>query len=408
MTAKPSRLAAALYEAEASFAEDVDTFGTHLQLVGPPVQAFTQEKQTQDQTRQRPHESLQDVRMPLGGTLTTIHHLTGHGADPTGVLTATDLYDLLAIVIGGSDATDVGNTADGAGTVSAPGVNGGTFGNGGLVTIGDLSDPRGGGQAYAVDNLAALVLTLLTDLPATLNAGDVIHAMLQIFPSNDPLTSCAVTSTRWLIQSANKIFSAHGVFPTSISFSNLNTGQIPQVEIVWTVARWKEVAIPTFPTAIPTDAKTPISVGAGSLFFNLVGTSTRQELNIRDIEITINLDIRGIPGPGGVDVYQMMQSSARHNANMVMKLVADSQDFDFAALYTGDEATQAFEHILYTLTPVAGKAVAFYMRSGKIIQPRPTQVAVDDLNRVEVMFESNTHTVTTSDRTLSDWMLGMG
>lgn len=408
MASKPSRLAAVLYEAESVFGEDVDTFATHLQLIGPPAIAFTQDRQSQDQTRQRPHDSIQDVRLPYGGTLTTRHHLTGHGGTAAGALSATDLFNLLALVIGGSDASDVGDAADGSGTVTAPGVSGGTFGSGGLVGIGAPNDARGGGQVYAVDNLSMGVLTLLTDLPATLDALDVIYAMLQVFPLNTPATFCAVTSTRWLVQSANKIFSAHGVFPTAISFSNLNTGQIPEVEIVWEVSRWKPVSVPTFPTAVATDAQTPTPVGAGSLFYGNVGDPTRQTANLRDVSITINLDIRGVPGPGGVDQYQMMQDSVRHNANMTMQLTFDSQEVDWDAIYTADPATQPFEHILYTLSNVDGKRLAFYLREGKITSPRPTQQAIEDLNRVQVTFESVRGSDTSDDRTMSDWMLGLG
>ena len=55
-----------------------------------------------------------------------------------------------------------------------------------------------------------------------------------------------------------------------------------------------------------------------------------------------------------------------------------------------------------------GNAVALYFQRLKMTGVRPIQSNVGGLNRVKVTWEAITNSVTTTDRSLSPWILAMG
>jgi hypothetical protein len=404
MTSRPSRLGAASYEVESSWAEAVDTWGTRLQLLGEPViPADIQARIAEPITQQYAEEGKLGVRGPWQGSFSVQLALTGQGGTGgTGATSETALYALLKNAIGGGSSDCAGTTVDTSPTSASEfDLVGGTVESGNLIRVGDLGDARGNGQFAAVNNIATT--TLLTALDATPNAGDVVYAPLHIYPL-ESTGLAAITSTRWLLQTANGQWSAKGCFPTSIEFAGLNVGEQPTVTITYGVSRWAE-ANETFPNATATAAKDGSIVAAGSVFLQDVATVTRQTFSTRSISLTIDLQTQPLMGPGGVDGYQVIVGAVRTKCSASFALTIDAEASGTNTLldiFTGT----ALQHCLMTLSATAGKALGLYFPNCRPTN-YVTQEAADGLNRRTINFEALTGPTTTSEETMHSWCLAM-
>lgn len=405
MTANPSRLGSASYEAESSWAEATDTFGTRLQVHGDPiVPSDIQQRIAEPITQQYMEEGKLGVRGPWGGQFTVRLALTGHGTATTGSLTATDLYTVLLNFFGGGSTDSQGTTVDTSPTSASQfALVGGLVESYNLIRVGALGDGRGEGQFAAVNN--ASTITLLTALGATPNAGDVVYANQMIYPKESPSGAAAITSTRWLLQTANGQWKARGCFPMSASFSGLNVGEMPMVELTYGVSRWEE-ANETFPDTTATDAKDAAIVAAGSCFVQDVGTATRQTFSLRQWSLNVDMQTQPLYGCGGVDSYQTIVGARRTRCAVSLSLTIDAEASgtnSFNDIYTGS----ANQHVLISSSVANGKAVGWYFQNCRPTS-YVTQEALDGLNRRTLNLECLTGTTTTSDETAASWRLAMG
>ncbi len=412
MVASPARLGAVSYNTESAFGENTNTYGTRLQVVSAvDVSGLTQDKQNIGITQQRPHEGVQDVRLTYGGSFTIELLLTGHGGTAASSLTATDLSTLLRYAIGNVRSADVGaviTTGTSATQFTATGI---TMTDGTLCRVGIIGDGRGGGQFAAVSGESTDVITLLTALGATPTpTTDTAYGALIVYPSETPGTFETVQSLRFQLQTANQQYRCHGCYPTAISFSGLNVGEIPKVTITYGVAWWESTS-QTFPNTTATAAKAGAVIAAGSLFINAVGTSTRATYPVRDFSVTINYEHVPLTGPEGVDAFQGITGCVRTRCQATLTTTFDAESAGthvWEDLYTTAEGSLTNRHILWTGSAVDGRAVGMYFPNCKIVSPRPTQVNVNDLNRVTVNWEALTGATTTSDLTLSNFRIGLG
>lgn len=404
-TAKAASRQAVLYETESSWGEDTQTFGTRLQSLNRiDTTGLTLGKERIPITRQYMHEAIEDVVTFYGGSFTVELLLTGHGGATTGSLTETDLTALLGNVIGAKDAASEGTTADGTGTASAFGVNGGTFADGSLARLGAHGDGRGEGQALLVDGLSGGTLTVFNEPSSVPNAGDAVYAMQVVHPNED---SDSVTSTRWLILSANKQFECHGCFPTAVAFTDI-FGGVPKVQVTFQVSWWRLVNN-TFPDTTSTDAKTGAPTTRGSFMYQDHGTTTRSTLTLRDLSLEVPLNIQAIRGHGGVDGNQIVVDAVRvpPQDGPRMTVTIDAEATGTNTLYddyTGGTTKQA----LYTASIEDGKSVVVGLRKCKLVSPVPTQRDMEGLNRVQVVLEGMTDTAGGSEMDRSAFLLGMG
>lgn len=404
MTAKPSRTGAASYEAESSWGEAVDTWGTRLQIHGEPiVPSDIQERISQPITQQYREEGKMGVRGPWNGSgFSVTLALTGHGGTTAGATTETDLYTLLVNAIGGGSSDSAGTTVDAAPTSASEfALVGGTVESGNLIRVGVLGDGRAEGQFAAVDNISTT--TLLTALSATPNAADVVYAALNVYPAES--AGASITSTRWLLQTSNGQWSAKGCFPTALSFSGLQAGEIPMVTITYGVSRWAE-ANETFPDVTATDAKDSSIVAAGSCFVQDVGTVTRQTFSMRQWSLDIDLQVQPLmSGTGGLDSYQTIVGAVRTRCAASLGITIDAEASGtntFNDVFTAG----TFQHVLISLSVADGKALGFYFKNCRPTK-YVTQEAIDGLNRRTLMLEVMTGTDTTSEETMASFGLAM-
>lgn len=402
MTAKPSRIGAASYEAESSWAEATDTWSQRLQILGEPiVPADIQERISQPITQQYAEEGKMGVRGPWNesGFSVTLA-LTGHGGTTAGALTATDLYTLLVNAIGAGSTDSDGGTVTTPTDASTFTTTGATLESGNLIRVGVLGDGRGEGQFVAVNNISTA--SLLTALSATPNAADVVYAALNVYPAES--TGATITSTRWLLQTANGQWSAKGCFPTAISFQGLQAGEIPTVTITYGVSRWAE-ANETFPDATATDAKDSSIVAAGSCFIQDVGTVTRQTFSMRQWSLNIDLQVQPLMGPGGLDSYQTIVGAVRTRCAASISITVDAEASgtnSLLSMYTAG----VMQHVLISLSVADGKALGFYFKNCRPLK-YVNQESIDGLNRRSISFEALTGPVTTSEETMASFNLAM-
>ncbi len=402
MTARPSRLGSVSYETESSWCEATDSWSTRLQVLGEPVLIQNpQQRIAEPITQQYAEEGKLGVRGPWGGSFTIELALTGQGGTGgTGATTDTDLYTLLVNFIGGGSSDCAGGTV--STTTSATEFTGtGTYESHNLLRFGTLGDGRGGGQFAAVDNISTT--TLLTALPASLNVADVIYAPLHVYP-NESTSMASITSTRWLLQTANGQWKIRGAFPQSISFSGMNPGEQPRVSLTYGFSYIAE-ANETFPDATEPDAKDGTICAAGPCFLQNVGTATRQTFSLRDWALNIDFQSTPLMGPDGIDAYQTIVGAVRTRVGASLSLTIDAEASgtnSFNDIYTGSSP----QHCLITLSSAAGKAIGWYFKNC-----RPTsyvgQGTANGLNTRTLELECMTDATTTSEETMASWVLAM-
>jgi hypothetical protein len=410
MGVNSSRLGAASYSTEADFGDrSVTTFGTRVPIVGTvDVTGLQWPKEDIGRTVQYANDGTFPVRMPRSGSFTIRMPLTGHGSTAAGALSATSVATLLGIVAGNAEASAEGGTIGGTPTTTTLTHSASdAFLAGQLCRIGAIADARGGGQAYPVVSQSGTAVTLGVATPAAPDAGDTIYAMQLVYPNESPnLTSC--TSTRWNLQTANQRYSCWGCYPTSIRFTGLNPGELPYVEIEFSVSDWDTESASTWPNESSVETFTPVPVAAGSFFINTLGTSTRQVRDVRSFELTINLEVIPLTGPGADDAYVITTGARRIRCAAEFSLVLDAEDAGTDSL--GDEwkAEETYQHALYTLSAADGKALAFYFPRIVQMGSRPVQRDVDGLNRIEAAYRAFTNSTGATERIRSNWRLGIG
>lgn len=409
MVAHPFRFWQASYELESGWAELVNTFGTRLQLTGPPTLNLTRDGIPVPTSQQFAEEGIADVPGVFGGTFSIQQYLTGHGGATTGALTVTDLFTVLLNFFGAGEATGVGDTVSATTDATQFATAAGVFSDHSIIRVGDLGDGRGDGQTV-VTNVGATT-TLLTAMSAGADVGDQVYAMLQLFCDENPGSLGTVASTRWQLQSANNQWSMHGVFPMTAEFAGLGHGEVPVVTLTYGVSRFLSKLNATFPDVTATAAKTASVVNMGSVFLQDVGSTTRQVVQPRTWSFTINQEVQPLMCPGGVVDGQVITGATRIrcNASMAMQLDADAAGTEFwADLYDAKTLQQILVNLGSGDNTADGKYVAMLLQNAKMVGPRPTQVDGDGLNRVDVQFEGLTGPVTTTAGTAASWKVVLG
>lgn len=403
----PSHEAAIEIEAETTLGENVSTFATlRLPQKGPvDLSTLIQNKIDPEIALQYRNDGTKHIIGPQGGTFVTRHYLTGHGSATTGATTISAFETFLGNVIGNATLSAASGTTASGGTSSALTTAGSaTFTAGALFRLGTLGDARGNGQAGVVGSHVTTTLTSLTAFDAAPSGTDAVLSGVNIYPSESP-TGTSVTSYRLRVLTANDKYELHGCVASSYAHSGLNTGETPMIEITWTVAWWKRVTTGTFPSTLTTDTNLPAPVAAGSFFWQVAGTVTRNKLAIRNftLETTIGMELQN--GPGGLNQYQTLVSARRTKDVYKITFTVDAEaNTASPALDTAFLAT-TFHHALYTLSATNGSSVAFYFPKLEICDARPVQRADGNVNRYQVTAYAYTSTTTTSDMTLSAYRM---
>ena len=406
----PGQLGAIEYEAEASFAVDTSTFATHripttvpIDMTGIKHPAITPEFVQQYQQGGSP--SISGVMD--GSTFTTRLYLAGHGSATSGATSVDAIETILGIVLGNAAASaSSGDTITG-GTATVPTTTAASgFSAGSLCRIGLLGDGDGNGQFYRVASHAANSLTLLTDLDGAPANGAVLYSAVCMYLFEVP-TSAAFTSIRMRILTGNLRYQLHGCYPTSFTISGLGVGEVPMVDIVWGVARWSLTTGGTFPSTVTSNAYTPASNAAGSMFCQTVGTTTRSKRDYRSLTINCTLGHVPLMGPGGVGAYQGIVGCVRQPTKIEVSWTEDAD-----TVTTTPELNTIFDdatgqHILITLNAVATKAVGFYFPRWYPRGDRPVQFNDGGVNRLRITGDAVTGPTATTDLTASAMVIAL-
>lgn len=402
----PSVRGAIVYEAEASWAEDVTTFATlRVPALGAvDCSGLRHDKLAPDRIVQRRNDGTQWITANQGGTFKTRLYLTGHGSATSGATSASATETLLGKAIGNVlPSAAAGSTFTGAGTAAAPTTTAsGTFGAGSLCRAGVAGDGRGNGQFYAISSHAATTLNLLNALGVAPNNNDVLYSAVMMYPSESP-TSAPIASLRFLLQNANIQYECHGCFATGWTLSGLKTGgnTVAVVEITWTVSWWRYNTT-AFPTSVATDSFQPAANAQGSLFIADVGTATRASNTYpcRDLMIDYKLGVIPLEGPGGVGPYQTIVGARRTQDEITWSFVVDADATTATPVLPGWATSSTPKHACVTLNPTAQKAVGFYAPN-LCTDTVPIQFNDGGINRLKFTGKAYTGTDTTSDLSLS-------
>lgn len=377
-------LGAVSYNVEAAWAEaSGGVFGTRLPMIGAvDVTGLKQAMLVPDRTTQLRNEITQGVPGVFGGSFKTKFMLTGHGSTAAGILVLNALETLLGIVIGNVVASRATGamTATAGGSVTALNVSlaNGTLA-GALIRCGLLADTRGNGQFALTTTHATSIITLLTAIDGILNNGDAIYNPAMVYPTENPVGTNDITSTRWLLQTANIVFECRGCYPKAITIAGLNPAEEPSVEIEWGVSVFTPVNTPLVnATAVQTFAHAPVA--NGSLFLNTFGNSARVKYSIRSFQLTYQLGIAEQMGPGGLSTNQVVVGCKRIRDNISVEFTIDADNTtatpDFLTKW---KALTPFQ-LLYTISVADGSAMAicapFIIPDGDA----PTQLAQKGLN----------------------------
>lgn len=397
-------LGLAAYKVESSFAEDLSTFDVRLAILNRiDLKGFKQPMLPGERTTPYRNQVTPGVQGVKRAEFTTKHYLTGHGSTCAGSITLNDIETLLGIALGrgssdvASASSSGGTTAAAGGTSTSINVNQASgFGAGSIARAGTLGDGRGGGQPFVVGSHGTSIITLLTEIPAALNAADVVYSPAVINVPEGP-TANGITSTRWLLQTANQQIIAYGCYPKQVVIEAKN-GQVPTFEVTWGGAWW-DFASEAFPYALSMQTHTPPVVAGGSCFINDVGTATRATLALRDFKLTYNLNVIEETGPGGLRSTQDIVGCVRGRDTITVELAIDSEAAGTNSL--SDYFDGGPYHLLYGWSAVDGRAGGVYLPYLVPGGDRPTQEDLDGLNRSRLTLIGGTGNTTTSELTLS-------
>lgn len=406
---RSSKLGAVLYNTEAAWGENLTTFGTRLQTIGPiDPSGLTQEKLEPDRLTQLRNEITPGVNGVFGGEFETKFYLTGHGSTCAGAITLSALGTLLGIVIGNVTASGTNTTSTGGGSASAPAVAAASGGiAGAMVRVGAIGDGAGGGQFSAVASHGSSVMTLQAALGGIPANGAVFYNPETIYPTENPTGTHAVTGTRWLFQTANQEYECHGCYPKSVTFSGTNPNEEPMVTIKWGVSWWRPVASPTMPSATSVQTFAHAKNACGSLFVQTNGTQTRATQNVRAFSFTIDLGIVELYGHGGVDQYQVVVGCVRTTDSVSGEFVIDAEDATASPALAATWTANTVQHLLYSGSAADGTSWAVYFPYIRPTAEKPTQFDMDGLNRTRFRFKAGADSTKSTDLTRSAYRIAL-
>ena len=342
----------------------------------------------------------------MGGSFKTKLHWTGHGSTMVGSPTVDAAETFLALAFGSAvNLSATSSTTLTGGTAAVPTTTAsGTFDAGGLCRVGVLGDGDGDGQLYSITTHTALDLTLRGALNGAPLSGAVLYPVFQIHGPEAPTTT-AVTGTRFLLQTANLQYEAHGCFPTAVAIDGLNPGEVPTIEITWSVSWWR-YSTATFPSAATqTGPFNAAAIAAGSRNVQDVGTTTRNARSYRNLTLNHTLGVEPLMGPGGVSANQKIVGARRTPDKIEISWTEDADAATTTPVLPGYGTGTTFKHIEFTGSTADGSAFGFSCPR-VCITNIATQKADGNLNRLTITGRAHTSTTTTTELTLAAIVYG--
>ena len=402
MTACSEKLQFAAYVTESAWAEN-STDMTSAQRI-PTTALFNLDGIRQsilmsERTVQYRNEVPVGITGPWDNAEFTIKfELTGHGSTTASGITVGAVENLLGWGMGCTAVrtSNSGDTIGGVSTatnLSTTAANGFSVnGEGGLFRVGVKNDGRADGQWSVVDAHSSNALTTKVALPATVATSalpDVVYSAVNMFTVE---STCAVTSQRFILKTADLQVVAHGCFVKACSLTGYNTGEVGQCELTIGVS-WAEPVSTTFPDTAATAAWTfnPAPNAAGYWNLQDYGTTTRNVVQVRSATINYTRGIVPLPGQG-VNVYQKWVGASQTPDQIRVSLVVDAAGASATPTWYTKARAQTPQHLLCPLSVSDGSAVCIYFPRLVWAEQVPMQTAVDGLNRVTLQFAASADT----------------
>lgn len=412
MAAGASRLQALLYKSEVSWGENSTDMSSAVRIQArEPVSldGFDHSMIEPARTVQYKNERTAGIPGPQSASFQFSVYLCGHQTSTSGATSMTALGNLLAWVFGGGNVSAAsGTTIDGAGSTTTNFVTtaSGTFDPGSLFRLGAIGDGDGEAQWYVTNTHTLTDLLSKVAAPGAPAAGAVVYSAETIHTLE---TTHEVTPKRFLIQTHDTQWIAHGCFPMAIALSGLNPGELP-IATITVGASWFEPVSQTFPnaTAATVNTTTPSPNALGSVNFQDYGTTTRNALSIRSCAIDFKLGVVPTVGIDGVSQYQKIVGAKRTDDTCSITLTVDAGGASATPTYWTSFLSNAAKHLLISFSTAAGQSWAVYLPRCFYAGKRPTQMDMDGINRLSFQVSASTDgSATTDDLTLSSFRLGL-
>lgn len=395
------------FEAETAWGENVATMTHGLQLCAPvDFSGIGHDMIAPERVLARRLAGSKGIPGPYSNlSISFSCYLTGHGAATTGAVTPNALYTLIGRTIGASAAAASSGTTLGvsAGTATVPlTVASSTISSGAVVRIGALGDADGGGQHYLVSDHPSTSLNLLNDMLSAGVSGGVVYNTAMAYAAD---SSCALTGTRFRIQSADQQYILHGGFPTSFTITNLGPGEVPKVNFTWQFS-WAEPVSSTFPTTPNAEEYSPSpNVADGSYHLQSVGVTTRALVSPRSLSIDYTLSVVPIMGGSGINAYQVITGATRGKDKITCSMTVDAAGASATPTYWDEWLSNPYKTLVATLNSKPTQAVGIVMKNLVYTGRRPSQTNMNGRNGVPLQFESLASALTGNDLTLTPFLV---
>lgn len=416
MTANPSKLQRLLVDDETSaalWAENVTSMSgaVALPVAGQIEMSINQPMIETGRTVQYRNAGTLGAPGPWDITLGYELWLVGHGSTTAGATSVTDLETHLGWVFGGGPTVSAasGTTVSGAASTvtDVDTTASGTYAAGALFRVGSKGDSGADGQWNVVATHTLTDLTTRVAFAAAPANGAVVYSAANVYTVEDA-TSSAIVGKRFLCMTANTQWLVHGAFPTGITLSGFNGGEMPKARISCR-GSWAEPRAETFPDTTSMATHTPAPVSSGSLNIQTYGTTTRNAISYRNLTVDFTLGVTPLPGGDGVNAYQSIVGAKRTVDKCMITVVVDAGAASTTPTYWTNWLTNSWHHILWSGTTADGQAMAWYAARCKYMGARPTQSVNGELNAVTLTFEAHANdALTTSALTLSMFRMGLG
>lgn len=386
------RLFELLYNVESSPTENAESPGSNTFSAKIPVLDYTfnphQERILDGGTRGRMNdEGLSNIGVRTWD-LEFETYLPGHLTTSAGSLVQTWAHDLLAMGFGGSNVAAAGTTASAATTGASVTFTATTNWAVGMIGwCGVKGDTKGDGQAFRVATVAA-PMTFTTALPGTPANTDVIFAGQQLYHDESAAYSLSTVRFRCGYSSTpttGQQFQALGGQLAKITFK-FPFGDLPRVRFSYQGTYWVRSAATTPNTSLTIKDQFCAPTAAGRFFINDVGTSTASVLVPAEMELSIDMGLEPVVGPGGIGIYQNIINWVRSRAQPTLSIKIPWSS-TYETWWDTANQTIAYKHILFNANVVDGRRIAFSMPKCFPIGQRPSfPTAVNGQTYVQVNF----------------------
>lgn len=336
-----------------------------------------------------------------GSTLEFSCYLSGLGtAAGNGVAATQTGLGALLIAAGFAQTLGTGDAAEAGSTSTVINLTAHGFAVGAGVVVGARGDGRGDGEFRVITATTANSITLNMALKAAPNTGDVVYAMATYVPQD----TTALNSYEFVLNgldTSGDIWALLGCKCETITFANLNPGEVPTATFRWRVATWVRMGSVTNAPAV-SGFQDPVGIAHGGLYVQNVGTSTRAVVHESAFTFDPGMAAQPVPSSAGP-----AQSAV---INWVRTAIVPTGSFStpFAASYLTDHDARTGQFIMRQNHHVAGRVTALECQRAYWEGGPPLRENINDQTYTTVRWRGDEGTTTTNNLTRAAFRVHLG